>query len=148
MPQSLADLNIHLVFSTKHRSPLLTDNIRPQLYPYLGGILRNINCHPIQIGGVADHVHILFGLSRTLSMAQLVEKVKTASTKWLKENGSPDFAWQLGYGALSVGSREVEQMTAYIRGQEKHHATMSYQDELRSLLQEAGLEFDERYLWD
>lgn len=148
MPQSLSNVVVHLVFSTKHRAPTLPQPLRKEVHAYLGGVLRNHNCNPIEIGGVEDHVHILLGLSRTMTIAQVTEKVKTSTTKWIKTKGDPEFSWQSGYGAFSVGIREVEQMSAYIRNQEAHHRTISFQDEFRALLQEAGLEFDERYVWD
>ena len=127
---------------------MLPNPLWHEVHAYLGGVLRNHNCNPIEIGGVEDHVHILLGLSRTMTIAQVTEQVKTSTTKWIKTKGDPDFSWQSGYGAFSVGVREVEQMTGYIRNQEAHHRTISFQDEFRSLLREAGLEFDERYVWD
>ncbi len=148
MPQSLARVIIHLVFSTKHRSPVLTEEIRAELHLYLGGVLRNHDCPPIQVGGVEDHVHLLFGLSRTMTIAQVAERVKTSSAKWIKAKWTGDFAWQGGYGAFSVGVRETDGVVAYIRNQEAHHRKVSFEDELRVLLLEAGVEFDERYLWD
>ena len=148
MPQSLANVVVHLVFTTKHRAPVLAPNIRTELHPYLGGVLRNHHCSPIQIGGVEDHVHILFGLSRTMTVAQVTEKVKTSTSKWIKSKGIAEFAWQAGYGAFSVGVRDVAKIAEYVRNQEEHHKRVTVQDELRSMLNEAGLEFDERYLWD
>ena len=148
MPQSLSNVLIHLVFSTKDRHPCLSDDIQAHLFPYLGGILRNIDCIPIQIGGVEDHVHILYKLPRTLALSQMVEKTKTASTKWLKTQGLESFAWQSGYGAWSVSAGDAESVIHYIQTQKEHHRKVSFQEELRALLKEAGMEFDERYLWD
>lgn len=148
MPQSLANVLVHLVFSTKDRTPYLTSDIRRELFPYMGGVLRNIECPVLQIGGVEDHVHILLRLSRTISLAQLVEKTKTSTSKWIKTKGPADFAWQAGYGAFSVQQNETDRVIRYLQGQEEHHRTVSFQDELRGLLNEAGLAFDERYMWD
>ncbi|MCE7900943.1 MAG: IS200/IS605 family transposase [Armatimonadetes bacterium ATM1] len=148
MPQSLAAVLIHAVFSTKDRRPWLTPDIRQELHPYLVGVLANIGCPSIQTGGTADHVHTLFRLSRTASVAQVIEKVKTSTSKWVKTKGARDFAWQSGYGAFSVGSGEADRIVAYIRNQEEHHRKVTFQDELRGLLREAGMDFDERYLWD
>lgn len=148
MPQSLANVLIHLVFSTRDRAPSLTSDIRAELYPYLGGLLRNIDCPMLQIGGVEDHVHILFRMSRTITLAQVVEKTKTSSSKWLKTKGRPDFAWQAGYGAFSVSQSQVCHVVAYIQRQEEHHRVVSFQDELRQLFADAGIDFDERYVWD
>lgn len=148
VPQSLATVLVHAVFSTKDRTPWLISEIRRELHPYLVGVLANIGCPSIQTGGVEDHVHILFRLSRTASLSQVIEKAKSSSSKWMKTKGVPNFAWQAGYGAFSVGPGEANRIVAYIRGQEEHHRNVSFQDELRGLLREAGLEFDERYLWD
>jgi putative transposase len=147
MAQSLADVLIHLVFSTKNREPLISPSAGARLHPYFGATLRNVGCPPIEIGGVADHVHLLFRLDRKLAIAEVAEKVKTSSSKWMKGH-VPGFAWQAGYGAFSVGSRDRMGLVAYIRNQEAHHRKVSFQDELRALLREAGMEVDERYLWD
>jgi len=95
-------------------------------------------------------MHLLFGISRTVTMAQVAEKVKTSTTKWLKTKWPEcrEFAWQAGYGALSVGSGDLEPAVQYIRNQEEHHRRVSFQEEYRALLREAGIEFDERYVWD
>ncbi len=150
MPQSLANVLVHLVFSTKDRHPYLSDDIREESNSYVSGILNNLHCPLLQIGGVEDHVHILFQLSRTLSLAQVVQDVKTGSSKWMKSKGNVyrDFAWQSGYGAFSVSSCDAEHTIRYIQNQKEHHGKVSFQDELRALLREAGMEFDERYLWD
>lgn len=150
MPQSLATVLVHAVFSTKDRVPWLTPEVRRELHPYLVGVLANIGCPSIQTGGVEDHVHVLFRLSRTVTLAQVVEKAKTSTSKWVKQKwpACAGFAWQAGYGAFSVGPSEAERIIAYIKGQEEHHRKVTFQDEIRGLLEEAGLEFDERYLWD
>jgi REP element-mobilizing transposase RayT len=118
------------------------------MYPYIGAVLRNFDTVPIQIEGVDDHLHALFVLPRTVTVAQVVEKAKTSSSKWAKTKGVPAFAWQGGYAAFSVGPRDRDAVVAYVRDQESHHRTRSFQDELRALLEEAGIAFDERYVWD
>lgn len=148
MPQSLANVVVHLVFSTKGRSPKLTQDIQSELHPYLAGVLKNMGCQPLQLGGVDDHVHLLFCLSRTVTIAAAAEKVKTSSTKWIKEKWQIDFAWQGGYAALSVSSNDVSGAVKYVQNQAEHHRKFSFQDELRAILTEHGVEFDERYLWD
>lgn len=114
----------------------------------MGGVLRNLECPVLQIGGVEDHVHILLRLSRTVTLANLVEKTKTSTSKWVKTKGPTGFAWQSGYGAFSVGSNEADAVIGYLQRQVEHHRTVSFQDELRMLLTDAGLAFDERYMWD
>lgn len=139
-----------MVFSTKNRHPYLTAEVCKDLYPYLGGILRELGCPLLKAGGMEDHVHLLFPLSRSVSLSQVVEKIKTGSSKWMKTQGGPfsGFSWQAGYGAFGVGPSEKHRVIQYIEGQEQHHRGVSFQDELRQLIREAGMECDERYLWD
>jgi len=148
MSQSLARLLVHLVFSTKNRQPLIVPEARDRMFAYLGGTLNTLNCPVVKVGGMADHVHILFALSRTMPLCDVVEEVKKGSSKWAKENGLAGFYWQNGYGAFSVSPSNVPKVTAYIVNQDKHHQTRSFQDELRLLLRAHGIEWDERYVWD
>jgi REP element-mobilizing transposase RayT len=149
MPQSLANLPLHLVFSTKDRRPFLIDpGIRSRTHEYLGGVTRTLGCPPIEIGGVSDHVHILAQLSRTLAVADWVKEVKRVTALWLKEQGSADFQWQAGYGVFAVSQSNVVAVRDYVRTQEAHHQKRTFQDEFRTLLRRHGIEFDERYTWD
>jgi putative transposase len=148
MPQSLANVLVQIVYSTKDRTPNLSPETRAALYPYTGGVLRNMETQLLQIGGVEDHVHLLVRLPRTLTLVQVVEKTKTSTSKWLKTRGLPEFAWQAGYGAFSIGASDAERTINYIQTQEQHHRTVSFQEELRTLMREAGIEVDERYVWD
>jgi len=150
VPQSLANLLTHLVFSTAHRDPYLTGDVRAELHPYITGILRNKVCPLVQIGSVEDHVHILFSLSRTESLSEVVKAVKGSSSVWIKGKWPKlrEFGWQAGYGAFSVGQSELAATVQYIQKQEEHHRKVSFQDEYRELLKLAGLEVDERYAWD
>ena len=151
MPQSLAKILVHTVFSTKDRRPFLCDKpLREELHRYLGGILANHDCQPIIIGGVEDHVHILSTLSRTCQAAEMVKEVKRGSTLWLKATHPDlhDFAWQNGYGMFSIGFSQVETVRAYIAGQEEHHRKISFQDEMRKLLKRYEIAFNEQYVWD
>ncbi len=151
MPQSLAKLLVHIVFSTKNRYPFLDDkNIRNEMHAYLGGTCNNLDCPVLTVGGVADHVHILCGLSRNLSIAKVVGEIKRGSSKWIKAKGRilTKFAWQNGYGAFSIGYTEVERVRAYIAGQEEHHKNRTFQDEYRAFLKEYGIEYNEQYVWD
>jgi len=151
MAQSLAKIIVHTIFSTKERRPFLRDKaLREELHRYFGGILANLDCQPLIIGGVEDHVHILSKLSRTCEAAEMVKEVKRSSTLWLK-NKSPDlhdFAWQSGYGIFSIGYSQVEEVRKYIAGQEEHHRSISFQNEFQKFLERYAIEFDERYVWD
>ncbi len=151
MPQSLARMVIHLVFSTKDREPFLRDlELRKRLHAYTAGILQNLKCEPILINGIEDHVHVLCNLSRTLSLAEVVEELKKSSSKWMKEQGAEysRFYWQGGYGVFSVSQSNVESVRTYIEGQEDHHRTVSFQDEFRLFCRKHGVAMDERYVWD
>jgi REP element-mobilizing transposase RayT len=151
MPQSLARVVLHVVFSTKHRAAFLKDpELRSKLHAYVAGALQQIDCQPVLVNGVEDHVHILCNLSRTITIAKLVEQAKVESSKWMKEqtSGSLDFQWQSGYGSFSVSQSNVEQVRAYVSAQEEHHRRMSFQEEFRALCERHGIEIDERYVWD
>jgi REP element-mobilizing transposase RayT len=148
MAQSLAKVLVHFVFSTKNREPLVSVETRPELHAYLVGILANRNCPALQVGGTADHVHLLFSLGRTTTVADIVEEAKTGSSKWMKRRGVSAFSWQAGYGAFSIGQSQVPAVVRYIRQQEQHHRRLTFQDELRGLFHRYDISFDERYVWD
>lgn len=149
MPQSLSKVLVHLIFSTKHHEPVIGQEIRPHLHAYLVGVLENIKCPSFQTGGVADHVHILYLLHRTMSQADVVEEVKTSSSKWMKQDGGMrGFSWQSGYGSFSVCEAHAAAVIKYIQNQEEHHKKHSFQDEYRKFLEEYGVAYDERYVWD
>jgi REP element-mobilizing transposase RayT len=151
MPQSLAQIYLHVVFSTKDRRPWLQDaGIREELHNYLGGTCNNLDCPVLRVGGVEDHVHILCRLGRSISISDLVKELKRESSKWLKTKSPAlaDFYWQSGYGAFSVSPSHVDPLRTYIENQAEHHKRESFQDELRRLLKMYGLEWDERYVWD
>jgi len=150
MPQSLSFVLVHLIFSTKDRRPLLVESVRPALYAYLATVVRNVGCECYRVGGIEDHVHLAVRLFRTVNIAELVEQIKSSSSKWLKTQ-SPTlskFAWQRGYAEFSVSPMDMGALVEYIAGQEDHHRKSSFQDELRSFLKRYGVECDERYLWD
>lgn len=150
MPQSLSYLLTHIVFSTKDRAPVLDATVRPALHAYLATVSRNVDCECFRVGGVADHVHLAVRLSRTITMAQLIEELKTSSSKWLKTQSPAlaSFAWQRGYGAFSVGPSDQETLIHYIDNQEEHHRTRTFQDEYRAFLTKYKIAYDERYIWD
>jgi REP element-mobilizing transposase RayT len=150
MPQSLAFVLVHVVFSTKDRAPVLDGVVRPDLYAYLATIARNVDCECFRVGGIADHVHLAIRLCRTMDVAKLVEGLKSSSSKWLKTQspGLSKFAWQRGYGAFSVGPADLEGLVHYIDTQEAHHRKRSFQDEMRVFFEKYHVAFDERYVWD
>lgn len=151
MPQSLAKILVHAVFSTKDRRPFLREkNLREELHRYMGGILSEHDCQPIIVGGVEDHVHLLCALSRTCQAAEMIKEVKRGSSLWLKTKSADldDFAWQSGYGVFSIGFSQIEMVRNYIAAQEEHHRKVSFQDEFRELLRRYEIGFDERYVWD
>lgn len=150
MPQSLAYLLTHIVFSTKDRAPWIEDSVRPALQTYLATFARNADCQCFRVGGVADHVHIAVRLSPAITMEDLIEELKTSSSKWIKTQSPAldSFAWQRGYGAFSVGARELNALLVYIDEQEEHHRIRTCQDEYRAVLMRHGIEYDERYAWD
>jgi len=147
MPQSLSLVIVHVIFSTKDRAEVLNKNISPELYLYLATIARNLDCECYRAGGASNHVHLAIRLSRTITIAKLIEELKTSSTKWLKSH-LPNFSWQRGYGAFSVGPSDLPALLAYIDTQEEHHRKHSFEDEFRALLKKYGVEHDERYMWD
>lgn len=151
MPQSLAKVLVHIVFSTKNRHPFLIDrDVRKEMHAYLGGTCNNLDCRVLTVGGVADHVHILCNLSRRLSIADVVGETKRESSKWVNTKGKmlARFAWQNGYAAFSVGQSETERIRSYIAGQEEHHRKRTFADEYRAFLREYEVEYDESYVWD
>ncbi len=151
MPQSLANILVHTIFSTKDRQPFLHDpDLREELHRYLSGILIQLSCPPLAVGGVADHVHLLFSLSRTCEPAQVVKELKRGSSIWLKTKAPTlqEFAWQSGYGMFSIGFSQIETVRAYIAKQEEHHRAVSFQEEYRDFLRRYEIQYDERYVWD
>ena len=150
MPPSLSLVIVHVIFSTKERSPLLDTDTRPKLHAYLATVARNAGCECYRAGGVADHVHLAIRLSRTLTIADLVENLKTSSSKWLKTQSADlaAFSWQRGYGCFSVGPADLDSLCAYIDKQEEHHRTRTFQEEFRMFLKKYAVEYNEAYVWD
>ena len=150
MSQSLSCLINHIVFSTKHREPWLTDAIRPRAFAYLAEIGRDLGCEVYRVGGMPDHVHLAVRLSRTLAVADLLQKLKALSSGWIKKEGGnhAGFAWQGGYGAFSLGPSQLGKLVDYIDGQQQHHRVETFQEEYRRILEKYGVEYDERYVWD
>jgi putative transposase len=150
MSQSLVKNLIHLVYSTKHRELWIPTGARERLYAYQAGIFQEWESPALIIGGVEDHVHTLFSLSKNYALKKIVEEVKKGSSKWMKSEGTgnADFYWQNGYAAFSVSQSNVEDVRRYIENQVEHHRRMTFQHELRALFKKHNLEFDERYVWE
>ena len=128
MSQSLSKMYIHIIFSTKNREPVIAQEIQIELYSILGTVLNKLQCPPIQIGGYHDHVHVLSILSRNHAVREIVQKVKSISSSWIKKKGREyqNFHWQGGYGAFSVSQSQLEKLIYYIQTQEEHHKVHSF----------------------
>jgi len=150
MPQSLSKVIIHIIFSTKDRVAWLDRDVRPRMHAYVATICRDLNAEALRVGGVADHLHIVTTLPRTLSPAAMVETVKKTSSKWIKglDPKYRPFYWQRGYGAFSVSPSQLNGVLEYVESQEEHHRTRSFQEEYRDFLRKYGVDFDEQYVWD
>jgi putative transposase len=150
MPQSYTCLHYHLVYSTKHRLPQITTDIRIRLWEFLGGIVIGAGGIPIQIGGTEDHVHLLVTLRQQPALADFMRTLKAGSSRWVHDTfpNAHEFQWQTGYGAFTVSHSAIDVVKEYIVNQEAHHKQQSFQDEFRALLTKHGIQFDEKYLWD
>jgi len=141
---------IHLIFSTKNREPFITPGVESDLYGYMGGILRNHDSRLLAAGGTADHVHLLISQSKNIALSSLLKDLKKDSSSWIKTMGREfrNFHWQDGYGAFSVGQREIPALKKYIANQKEHHRKRTFQEEFIGFLEEYGIAYDERYLWN
>ncbi len=150
MAQSLAKVFLHVIFSTKHREPTILPSWQNELYSVLGGLANTHGCQSLLVGGVSDHVHMLFQLSRTTTIADILQQIKSRSSSWVNESRAPmtEFHWQRGYGAFSVSYSKVESVLEYIRKQPEHHSSQTFQDEFREWWRKYQIEWDERYVWD
>jgi REP element-mobilizing transposase RayT len=139
-----------LVYSTNHRQPWIAKEHRNDLYKYQAGIFQACESPALIIGGVDNHVHAMFSLSKNFALKKVVEEVKKSSSKWMKTNGPrvTNFAWQVGYSAFSVSQSKLAHVRRYIENQEMHHRKLTFQQELRELFERHGIPFDERYVWD
>ena len=150
MPQSLSNILLHFVFSTRNREPLIYPELEPELYAYIAAIHKNMACPLLKIGGTENHLHIFCRLERVVTVSKLLEEVKKSSSKWIKEKDQrlARFAWQAGYGAFSIGMSNVDALKAYIVQQKDHHRHRSFEDEYRELLKKYHVQWDENYVWD
>ncbi|MDX1963553.1 MAG: IS200/IS605 family transposase [Pirellulales bacterium] len=143
------NLIYHLVFSTKNRIPLIKSEIQGELYAYIGGIVKSEGGNFLEIGGIADHVHILLRIKPIMALAQMLNRIKANSSRWLNEEKFKlrKFAWQEGYSAFTVSESQIPIIRNYIRKQAEHHRKKSFQEELLALLVKNNIAYDERYLW-
>jgi putative transposase len=148
MSQSLAKVYVHIVFTTKHGQQFIKEEIRKELHSYTIGVLSNLGSYTCELYANNDHIHILCTLPRTITMADLVSKTKTSSSKWIKQQGISDFDWQDGYGIFSVSASKLDIVQKYILNQPQHHLKTTFKDELRRFFKEYGIDYDERYVWD
>ncbi|HEY0319886.1 MAG TPA: IS200/IS605 family transposase [Pyrinomonadaceae bacterium] len=144
---SYTNLLYHVVFATKERAPLITNELRPQLHQYLGGTARGLGGIVLAIGGVADHVHLLVKIKPVISVAEFIKQLKANSSGWANKQTRGRFSWQSRYGAFTVSESQIEKVRSYILRQEEHHRRASFEEEFKALLRANQIEFDEKYLW-
>jgi len=148
MPQTLSFNLVHIIFSTKDRQALISDELFETLHAYLSGAARNLDCECFRAGGVADHVHLALRLAPAKAAAKIVSEIKTGSSVWMKQQGVKNFAWQRGYGLFSVSPADIGALVQYIETQKAHHRKRGFQDEMRAFYAKYHVAFDERYVWD
>ena len=148
MANTYTSLHYHIAFSTKNRQPFLDEQIRERLFAHLGGIARENAMNTLEIGGVADHLHLLLSIHASLPLSKAIQLVKGGSSHWLKATFPKmiDFAWQDGYAAFTVSWSQLDDVRAYIRSQPEHHRTKTFVEEHRTFLARHRIEYDERYL--
>lgn len=147
MSHTYTNLLTHFVFSTKDRVELINDEMKPELYAYLGGLTKELKGKPLAINGMSEHVHLLVSLPPTVSISDAMQFIKANSSKWASEKFGKPFAWQIGYGAFSVSRSQVDAVVKYIQNQEEHHKKFDFREEFLKLLKSHEVEFDEKYLW-
>jgi REP element-mobilizing transposase RayT len=147
---SFYSMHFHLVWGTAGREPFLPGKVRNRLFPYINGITSNVKVKLIEISGMPDHIHLLVGLRPDLTISEFIRVVKANSSKWIHETFPElkDFSWQGGYGAFCVSKSAVPDVVAYIKGQEEHHRTRSFKEELENFLRKHEIEFEEGKLWE
>lgn len=150
MPQSLASIPLHCVWSTRDRQPLIKPEIEKELFSYMAAIFRENESPALTINGTENHVHSLVILSRKVTVAKLIEEVKKSSSKWIKTKGVfyKNFYWQSGYAVLGIGQSGIESLKTYIANQKEHHRRKTFQEEYIEFLKQYNIEYDERYVWD
>ena len=150
MPQSLSQIYLHIIFSTKNHLPTIRPEIETELYAYVASVSNTLSCHAHKIGGTENHIHIACNLSRILPVSKLLEEVKKSSSKWMKTKGNKyqNFTWQNGYGAFSFGRSQLPAVVKYIEDQKEHHCKVTFKEEYLAFLKRYAIEYDERFVWD
>jgi REP element-mobilizing transposase RayT len=150
MAHTYTNLLTHLIFSTRQRAPCMDRDLRARLFPYMGGIIRELGGRPLLINGTADHVHCLVTLPPTIATSDALRVLKANSSGWVHQTwpSRAEFRWQVGYGAFSVSRANARGVEQYIARQEEHHRKVTFQEEFVAILKSHGVEYDERYLWD
>ncbi|MBV8215021.1 MAG: IS200/IS605 family transposase [Verrucomicrobia bacterium] len=150
MPNTFSSLNVHCIFATKERTPVLNPELRERLWPFLGGIAKQNGIKPRCVGGVADHVHLLLSMPTTLPVAKAIQLIKCGSSAWIHESFQQlcNFSWQEGYGAFSVSISQLPETIAYIQNQEEHHRIRTFREEYLAILKRHELDFEEKYALD
>src|SRR5262245_8853165 len=149
MAQTLTRLLVHIVFSTKNRAAVISEEVEAELYAYIGGICRNLESPLLDAGGAADHVHLLVSQSKNIALSELLKNIKKDSSFWIKTKGSAfrGLHWQHGYSAFSIGESGLPALRRYFAEQKEHHRRVTFQDELRAFLKKYNVPYDERYVW-
>ena len=147
MSHTYTNLLTHVVFSTKERLPLITSEIKSELFAYIGGLVKELKGKPVIVNGMSDHVHLLVSLPPTVDVSEAMRFVKANSSKWISQKFGKPFEWQKGYGAFSVSRSNVDQVVKYIQNQEQHHRKFDFRTEFIALLRKNDVEFDEQFLW-
>jgi len=150
MANTFTQLTIHAVFSVKGRGCFLQKSFRSELFQYISGILKNINQYPLAVNGYKDHVHIVFEMNPTQSLSEVMEKVKSNSSRWINDNKllPGKFEWQRGYSGFSYARSQRDNVINYVLKQEEHHSKKSFKDEYFELMSEFGITFDPKYIFE
>ena len=149
MSQGIVKTYLHIVFSTRKREPLIDRENESPLFNYVNGVCRSLRCWPVQIGGHRDHIHILCHLHKDVHPTELIDQIKIASVKWMRSkfDSSKNFSWQQGFACLSVSEGELPIVSHYIENQREHHASLTFEAELRRLVVENDIQVDEHSMW-
>lgn len=147
---SFTKLTYHVIFSTKYRQPLIRDTFRERLYEYIGGTIRGLKGHQIEIGGIEDHLHLLANFSPTTALSDVIRDIKANASRWINELGNVPgrFEWQKGYACFTVSYSQRVPVVTYIQNQREHHRRRTFQEEYIEFLKKHDIAFDERYVFE